>query len=120
MRYGLLFFIPFIFYPFALQYLRTGTINRYQLIAMIGVVIAMGPRLLDLWTSIVVPKPFQRGWLLLWMVGWIIWLFRHRTAFECQEFTWGENPRTPAERLAAAVTVAMFLGVLVLMILGAA
>ena len=119
MRYGLLFLIPFIFYPFALQYLRTGTINRYQLIAMIGVVIAMGPRLLDLWTSIVVPKPFQRGWLLLWMVVWMIWLFRHRTAFERQEFTWGENPRTPAERLAAVVTVAMFLGVLVLMILSA-
>ena len=120
MRHGLLFLIPFIFYPFALQYLRTGTINRYQLIAMVGVVIAMGPRLLDLWTSIVVPRPFQRGWLLLWMVVWMIWLFRHRAAFERQEFTWGENPRTPAERLAAAVTVAMFLGVLVLMILGAA
>jgi hypothetical protein len=49
----------------------------------------------------------------------MIWLFRHRTAFECQEFPWWDNPRTPAERLAAVVTVAMFLGVLALIILGA-
>lgn len=85
---------------------------------MVGIVIAMGPGLLDLWPSIVVPRPFQRGWLLLWMVGWMIWLFRYRTAFECQEFPWWNNPRTPAARLVTIVTVAMFLGVLVLLILG--
>jgi hypothetical protein len=52
------------------------------------------------------------------MVVWMIWLFRHRAAFECQEFPWWDHPRTPAARLATIVTVAMFLGVLVLLILG--
>ena len=79
-----------------------------------GIIVAMGPRLLDRWTSLVVPRLFQDSWLILWMIGWTIWVFRHRTTCWRQEFTWVQNPITPAERLAASIAVVMLIGIIVL------
>ncbi len=114
MKYTALNLIPLLLYPFALQYLRTGKINRYQLVAMGGVIVAMGPRLLALWMSIAIPMWLLDSWLLLWMAGVVIWLFRHRTTCWRQEFTWIEHPRTSAERWAAAIAIATLIGLLAL------
>ena len=114
MKYVLLSLIPWMLYPFALQYLRTGEINHYQLVAMGGVVVAMGPRLLALWTRLAVPRWFQDGWLILWILGVTIWGFRNRTICWRPGFTWAQNPITSVERLAASVAVAMLLGIPVL------
>jgi len=114
MKYVLLSLIPWMLYPFALQYLRTGEINRDQLVAMGGIIVAMRSRLLDRWTSLAVPRLFQDSWLILWMAGWTILVFRHRTTCWRQEFTRAENPITPAERLAASVAVVMLIGIIVL------
>lgn len=116
MEYFPLHLIPLLFYPFALQYLRTGEINHGQLVLMGGVVVAMGPRLLEFWMSIDIPKLFRDSWLLIWMVGLTIWAWRHRDSCWHKEFSWTQNPSTPAERLAASVAVLMFIGFLVLII----
>lgn len=110
------FLLPLFFYPFALQYLRTGEINRYQLVVMAGVIVAMGPRLLVFWTNIEMPKLFQDGWLLLWIVGLAIWLFPHRAECWPSEFSWAQQPTTLAERLAATVAVLMIVGYIILVI----